>query len=321
MLIPSWLKGTKPMEMNNEEKGAIKARIITSIIFGFSFIFSKEALEYTTPTEILSYRFLIAAIMLYFLKRWKVLRININLKSISDLKPLLILSLFQPVAGYSFEMEGVSRLTAAESGIILSITPIVVTVIGNWYIKETPNKKQLLFIILSFVGILLILILKDSCFQNVNFAGSILLIAAAFCVAVYTLLSRKMSGKFTYGEITYAMMVGGALFFNGIHLTKCIVTGSFSTYLEAIHNPSIWVPALYLGVASSVIGFLLTNFSLARLTAFRVAIFNNLATVISIIAGIFIRKDPFTLMQAVGMFMIILGVWGVNYYSSKTDAG
>ncbi len=303
--------------MNGNEKRAILARLATSLIFGCSFIFSKEALQFITPAELLSFRFLIAAVILHLMKKLNILEIHVDFKSFKKIRPLLCLSVFQPVIGYFFEMEGVYRLTVAESGIILSTIPVFVTIISAFYIKERPNKKQLGFIILSSVGIICILILKDISFSNIEYLGGIFLIIGAFSAAIYTVLARKLSGEFRYEEITYVMMVSGACFFNGIHLIKCIANGSFETYHMLFSNTSVWVPALYLGLGSSVAGFLLTNFSLSMLAAFRVAIFNNLATVISIIIGIFLTKDSFTIVQTTGVIMIISGVWGTNYFSPK----
>lgn len=304
--------------MDRDEKNAIIARIATSVIFGCSFIFSKEALEYASTVQLLSYRFLVAAILLCLLKKLKLIQINVDMKSIRQIKPLLLLSVFQPITGYSFEMEGVERLTSAESGILLSLVPIIVTVMGNWYLSEKPNLKQLFFIVISFVGVLFILIIKDSSFENVSYVGSACLIIAAFCSSVYSIMSRKVSTEFSYEEITYVMMISGAFFFNAIHFTQCLISRSFITYIELFQNSSLWIPALYLGVGSSVLGFLMTNFSLSKLTAFRVAVFNNLATVISIIAGVVIRKEPFTVLQIIGAVMITIGVWGVNYYTGKS---
>ena len=303
--------------MNRDEKFAIAARVVTSIIFGCSFIFSKEALSYITPIQLLSYRFFVAAFLLYLLKRLKIININVSLERLNEMRPLLLVSFFQPIAGYYFEMQGIKRLTAAESGIMLALIPIIVTVMGVWVLKEKPNHKQVSFIALSFVGVLFILVIKDTSFANISISGSIFLLISAVFSGAYNILSRKVSTQFTYIDITYVMMVSGAIFYNVLNLMNCIITQSIESYVMLFQNQSIWIPAIYLGMISSVAGFLLTNYSLSKMTAFRVAIFNNLATVIAIIAAILIRKDPFSYLQIIGTIMIMIGVWGVNYFGYK----
>jgi len=67
-----------------------------------------------------------------------------------------------------------------------------------------------------------------------------------------------------------------------------------------------------LSVISSVLAFMLLNYSFIAVSAGRIAIFANITTVISIIAGVFILKESFTIYQAVGSAIIIAGVYGVN---------
>lgn len=62
--------------MKSSEKDAIIARLVTSLIFGNSFVFSKKALEFTTPADLLSFRFLVAALALFIVKKLNILDIN-----------------------------------------------------------------------------------------------------------------------------------------------------------------------------------------------------------------------------------------------------
>lgn len=303
--------------MKRDEKFAIAARIITSVIFGCSFIFSKDALLYVTPVQLLAYRFFVAAIILHLLKQSNIIKINIDLKRLKEIKPLLVLSFYQPIAGYYFEMQGIDRLTAAESGIMLALIPIIVVILGAWLINEKPNKKQIFFVVLSFIGIIFILIIKDTSFKNISIAGSIFLLISAVCSGIYNILSRKISTEFSYADITYVMMVSAAIFFNALNLILCLLNQSLESYLILYNNPSILIPVFYLGILSSIVGFLLTNYSLSKMTAVRVAIFNNLATVIAVMAAVFLRKDPFSGLQIMGTVFIMTGVWGVNYYGQK----
>jgi drug/metabolite transporter (DMT)-like permease len=48
-------------------------------------------------------------------------------------------------------------------------------------------------------------------------------------------------------------------------------------------------------------------------------VFSNLTTVISIIAGVFVRHEAFHWYQILGGIMIILGVWGTNRYKPQQE--
>ena len=64
---------------------------------------------------------------------------------------------------------------------------------------------------------------------------------------------------------------------------------------------------------SSVGAFLLINYSLNHISAGRTLIFSNFTTVISILAGIFILGEQFSLMQLLGIVIITVSVFGVSY--------
>lgn len=305
--------------MAKNENYAITARIITSIIFGCSFLFSKEGLTYFLPMQLLSCRFIVAIALLQILRAEKALNISVRFRDIFQNKELLILVIFQPILGYYFEMQGVARLTAAESGVILALIPIFVTVMGIFILHEKPNRYQCFFVVLSFIGVLFILIIKGEPISKSSISGFVYFLISAACAAAFNIYSRKAALNYSSADITYSMMLIGAIFFTVASIIQAVFVGrGFSTDLSHI-EASVVFSVLFLGIISSVIGFLLTNYSLAVMTAFRVAIFNNLAMTIAIIIGVLVTKDRFTAIQVIGALIVMLGVWGVQYYAKDDE--
>ncbi|KKQ41800.1 MAG: hypothetical protein US61_C0039G0007, partial [Parcubacteria group bacterium GW2011_GWE2_37_8] len=70
------------------------AGILFATIFGFTFMFSKIALDYVTPIGLIAYRFLIALIIFELLKLFKVIEIHLNRNTI---KALMLVAIFQPI--------------------------------------------------------------------------------------------------------------------------------------------------------------------------------------------------------------------------------
>jgi drug/metabolite transporter (DMT)-like permease len=54
------------------------------------------------------------------------------------------------------------------------------------------------------------------------------------------------------------------------------------------------------------------NYTLTRLKASQSAVFANLVTVITVVAGVALRGEPFDLPQALGAVVIVAGVWIAN---------
>lgn len=290
------------------------AGILVSTIFGFSFMFTKNSLEIMSPLQILAYRFTVAAVLLSILKITGIIKINLKGKRAGS---LLILALVQPITYFIFETVGVKLTSSSEAGMMIALIPVAVTIFASIFLKEKPNYMQIIFIITSVAGVLFIIIAKGISNVNPSYVGLLALMGAVLSAGVYNILSRKLSVRFNPVEITYVMMWAGAVVFNGLALIQGALNGSAVSHFTPLLNISSWLPVLYLGVLSSVVAFFMMNFMLSRIPASQSSVFSNLTTVVSILAGVLIKGEPFYWFHVAGGAMILLGVWGTNYFTSK----
>lgn len=297
-----------------EELLPILAGLLVAIIFGFSFTFTKGALEILDPFHLLGLRFLFASILLWTLRLLRVIKINFSGRR---MKPLFFLALFQPVLYFICEVTGVDMTSASESGMMISLIPVVAAILGVIFLREKPSKKQWVFILLSVAGVIFITIMRESEVEG-NFIGMLVLLGAVFSAGAFNILSRKSSIYFNAIEITFFMMMVGLVVFNGIAITDHLLRGEIQTYLKPLLNPTALFAVAYLGILSSVVAFFMLNFMLSKIEATKSAVFGNLVTVVSIIAGILVLGEPFYWFHVVGAILILLGVWGTNYYGIKT---
>ena len=292
------------------------AGFTVALIFGLSFMFTKQALE-TLPTALLlSSRFSLAALLLTFL--WLSGAIKINLKN-KPLKKLMLLSLFQPIAYFIFETTGVKLTSSSEAGIMIALIPVVVSIFAAVFLKERPSKSQLFFIAASVLGVIFIVLMSGSEDSTGHFAGILFLFGAVLTAGVYNILSRKFSADFTPVEITFAMMWAGAAVFSIVSAVTGMINGNLDDYITYLSSASTLIPILYLGILSSVCAFFMMNYMLSKMPASNSSVFSNLTTVVSIIAGVFIRHEAFHWYQFAGSVVIILGVWGTNRCKSRHE--
>ncbi len=291
------------------------AGIGMALIFGFSFLFTKEALSGIEPFHLLGFRFGTAALVLTLLRLTKVIKVNYEGK---ELYKLVAISLAQPVIYFIFEVYGIKMTSSSESGMMIALIPVVVTIFAAIFLKEYPRKSQIGFIGLSVVGAIFIVVMKSNDIST-NALGTLVLLMAVLCASVFNILSRKYSVDFKPVEITFAMMWIGAISFNSIAVIQHIINGNIGSYFIPLSNIKVITSVLYLGVLSSVVAFFLVNYTLSKLEASRSAVFANLSSVTSIVAGVLIRHEPFYWYQLVGAIMILTGVWGTNYFGNKSQ--
>jgi drug/metabolite transporter (DMT)-like permease len=178
---------------------------------------------------------------------------------------------------------------------------------------------QSIFVFVSVLGVLFIIAMSGNLNSGGNLVGIAILMGAVVSGATYNILSRKLSSHYKPLEITFIMMWVGSIFFNMIAVANSIMEGTLHSYFSGFSSWQAVLSILYLGILSSICAFFMLNFMLSKLTASSSAVFSNLTTVISILAGVFIRHESFYWYQLAGGILIILGVWGTNYYGMKTS--
>ena len=295
----------------------ILSGILTSLIFGLSFLFSKKALSTVDPFTLLSFRFLVAFLIMTILIFCKIIKINFKGKNI---KNLLFLGLMQPIMYFTFETFGIQLSSSSQAGLMIALIPIFVTILSAYALKESPSKLQCAFILLSVSGVAFIVFMNGTSSSEGSLLGIVLLLGAVFSAAVFNILSRKFSKEFSPLELTYAIMTMGTVFFNFISIYNHIKSYTLAQYFSPLRNANFLISISYLGILSSLIAFFLINFTLSKIEASKAAIFTNLSTIVSIIAGVILLNESFKLYHLIGSILILLGVWGTNYFTNKATA-
>lgn len=286
-------------------------------IFGFSFMFTSIALEVASPLELISYRFLLASLVITLL--WALGVIKLNYKG-KDIKPLLLLSLAEPFMYFVFETYGIKYTSSSLSGLMIALIPVVVTILAVIFLNEEPSLYQLLFILLSVAGVIFIIFMTGLQGGKNTILGFLFLLGAVLSAAFYTILARRFSAIFSPIEITFVMMWFGGISFNVLNLIEKLLKGeNLSNCFFNIFDYKVLIPVLYLGFLSSIVAYFLNNYALSKLPASQASVFANLTTVISIIAGVAIRHENFYWYHMVGAVMILMGVWGTNYFGKTYE--
>ncbi|MBQ2943481.1 MAG: DMT family transporter [Ruminococcus sp.] len=152
--------------------------------------------------------------------------------------------------------------------------------------------------------------MSDNGAKNKPF-GILLLLGATLCAAVFNILSRTESKHYSPFERTYIMFLVGTVGFNLIALIG-LRSNYVTELVTAVGALEFWGAILYLSVASSIVAFMLYNYSTSVISPVRSASFSNLITVVSVLAGLILLKESMSLPQLICCALIIIGVFGVN---------
>jgi len=168
---------------------------------------------------LIAYRFLLAFIVFELLRLTKVVKIRFHKEL---LVPILLVAFFQPILYFIFETYGLAKTPSSEAGMMIALIPIFVAISSALLLNEKPTNGQIMFIILSFLGVLLIQVLNGNETGESSFIGFALLLLAVVSAALFNIASRNASKKVKPYELTYFMMLSGALVFNVIYVIRLI---------------------------------------------------------------------------------------------------
>ena len=299
---------------------AILAVITGNTIFGFSFIFSKMALQITVPSVLIAVRFLTAFFVLNLIAFFgrKIMisdgeggtrpLVEFSLRG-KPLRYVLLLALFQPILYFLCESYGIVYTSSSFAGTIIAVIPIAGIVFDVLIMHSKVRMRQVVCAILSAIGVAITTIGAEGMKSSV--LGLLILLGAVAAGALFYVFSKKSGDHYNALEQTYVMFALGSLVYVIFALVQC--RGQYQELiLGALGEPIFIIAVLYLAVLSSVAAFISLNWGTVRVTVSEASIFANLTTVISIVAGVVFLHESFSLFQIAGAAVIIGSVYVAN---------
>lgn len=301
---------------------AYAAGVAWSSIFGLSFLVTKGALEAFSPVTLLFLRFALATAALGALALAGIVKLGYRGK---PKLPLVLICIFQPILYFTFETFGLREVASSTAGLVIGALPAAVAALSVPMLREHLSGRQVAGLVLSIAGVALVVWAGDAGTDGVaavagtaapdSLRGVLLVVGAMLSAAFYNVYSRKASVRYSPAETTFAMMATGAVFFGLLVVLEGLTSG-WSGLFSGV-TPAALGAVAYLGILSSVVAFFLVNLSLSRLKAAQASIFGTLTTLVSLVAGVLLRGEPFGLVQVLGASGIVLGVWMTNARSAR----
>jgi len=294
---------------------AMIAVILGNAIFGFSFLFSKVILDMTVPSVLLAVRFSVAFLVLNIIVLFGRGKIEFSLKG-KPLKNILLLAIFQPVIYFFAESYGIAYTSSAFAGTIIAVIPIAGIICDILIMHVKVSKKQILCSVFSVIGVAITTLGMES--TKSSGLGIFMLFIAVLAAAMFYVFSQKAGEHYNALERTYVMFAIGSVTYVIAALVQC--AGHYDTMIiPAVTSIQFWGGMIYLSVFSSVAAFMALNFGSSYIPVSQASIFANLTTVISIVAGVVILHERFTIQQVVGAIVILASVYIASVAGQKTQ--
>ncbi|QWI72923.1 DMT family transporter (plasmid) [Bacillus mycoides] len=298
-----------------EKRMAYISATIYAVIIGLSFMFVKVTLKVATPLDILAHRFTIAWIVATVVWIFKRESIKITKK---DILKIALLAILYPTLFFAFQVFGLVGTSSSQAGIIQAAVPVFTLIFASIFLKETSTSGQKIAIGLSVLGVMYIMYMNGVGDKNTSLLGNGLILLSALVTSLYNILARKLTQRYSLFTITYIMTLFGFIAFNGLALINHLMNGTVHQFMQPFGNMDFVFAILYLGILSSLVTSLLSNYALSKIEASKMSVFSNFATLITIVAGVIFLKEEFHLYHLIGAIVIIIGVVSTNYFGGRT---
>lgn len=194
---------------------------------------------------------------------------------------------------------GINYTTASNSSLIIATSPIFAALFV-WLLGEEPiTPRQIMGILLSFVGVALIV---RAGFTWENLRGNALTLIAAVLNAFSAVIAKRPLERYSSLRVMAMGMIVGTLFL--------LLFGwrSVLAYPWAEVSFQGWLGLGYATLFASVIAYVLWFRAIGELGATRTLVYGYLIPIVAVLVAVLTLGEQFTAPQGLGALIVFVGI-------------
>ena len=272
-------------------------------IWGSAFMFIKISAVIFGPILLVTLRLLIAGfVFMPFLLRKKKRPLFK-----SYLPAILIIAIVSNAIPFSMFAYASLGATSNMLGILNGTTAFLTTVIAYFWLKESVSLKQIVGLLLGFIGVL---ILVNPSNGSTTFIASMCAMIGSLCYAFNATYLQKY-----HSNSDKIVLIGWSMLFGGFFM---IPLASFNLP-DAMPDTNSILALFWLAVISTGVGYLAYVRLIDRIGAVKTVTLTYLLPVFSIIWGAIFLQEEITFIILGGFIFVMMGMYFANS-SNKTKS-
>ena len=273
--------------------------VLSMVFWGMSFVWSTIVFRYLEPITTVFFRLIISAAILF-----GGLKLFGKLEKIKPkhYKMFLISALFNPFFYFLGENFGLKNTSATISAVIIATIPVFSPVAAYFFLKEKLSLLNVVGLIVSFTGVLVMLLNKD---LSLNAAplGIMCLGFAVVAAIIYAMLLKRLAFHYSaFTVIANQNLIGSFLF-----LPLFLIFDADK--LSSITFNASWISSLLmLSVFASSLAFVFFAIGTREIGVSKTSIFSNLIPAITAVGSYFLLNEAFSIQKGAGILIVIGGL-------------
>lgn len=276
------------------------AALFSSVVWGTTFISTKILLEDFAPVELLFFRFVMGFLALLIISPHRLKNVSRKQEITFALAGLSGVTLYFLLENIALELTMASNV-----GVIISVAPFMTAILARMFIKSEEKLSLNFFIGFAVAIVGIALISFNGSALELNPAGDLLTVLAAFVWAIYSVLTKKIS-SFGYPVI---LTTRRTFFYGIIFMLPALFFFDFHLGIERFTNITYLLNILYLGLGASALCFVIWNFAVRRIGVVKTSVYIYLGPVITVVASALILNERITVLSGIGTLLTLIGLF------------
>ncbi|MBE6939627.1 MAG: DMT family transporter [Ruminococcaceae bacterium] len=291
---------------------ALAGCTIGNIFYGVSYMLTRIAQQSAPPAVQLSLRFLIAFVLVNLLVLSGKAKLQLKVPHLWHL-PVTSLA---AVAVFYTESLCVYYTNSSFASLVMAVLPVFCLIGAAIFLKEYPSRRQVIYSFFPIVGVIFITLANNQ-MGVVDLIG--ILVTLLCCVATIfsRLVGRKIAPEFTAFTRTYSLLFFGSICFTTTALIS--VKGDLSVFIYPLTQPSFLLSTLALCILCSLVAQTMVNYSYSVLPVVTISAINTISTVVGVVAGFVLLREPVNAMSLFGSVLTLYGIWQVSRPDKSKD--
>jgi drug/metabolite transporter (DMT)-like permease len=291
-------------EIKRHQTKAVVTALFVTILWASSWVIIKFGLEEISPLMFAGMRYGIASLILASLSlSKKTTRAHFRNRSMTWWGRLLAYGLIFITATQGAQFLALSYLPAITLSLLLNLTPIVVLMVSIPVLAEKPSPKEVGFIFLGLVGVLLYFYPTD--ILSLSAIGLVIGMGALASNSLSTVFGRAINRS---GDTPYLIVTTISMSFGSVFL---LLAGFITEGFVALSWAS-WIYVLWLAVINTALAFTLWNKAMTKLRAIDMTLINStMMPQIVLLSLLFLGEYP-SALDWTGLSLLAVGVASVQ---------
>ena len=220
-----------------------------------------------------------------------------------DLKKFAVLGILGVVINQGGFTMGLGYTTVSHSAIIIALAPVTVLLMARWSGLEKISRQKAVGVAVCVAGAAVLASESWVGFGAGTLTGDVITFISVVGYAAYAVVAKPMVVKYDTVTMNFFMFATAA-----IVLLPWSVVEAVRLDWRAV-DWQAWAGMAYMGMCSSVLGYMIYYWALRHMEASRLAATTYIEPVLAILLGVIFVGERVTVRSAVGGLLILLGVW------------